>query len=89
MPDVKTPGRLLLCCMALVISTFAQSVKRPNILLILSDDQGYGDLSLHGNPHVTTPQLDRFAKAGIQFERFFASPLCAPTRASLLRGRCG
>jgi arylsulfatase A-like enzyme len=60
---------------------------RPNVLLILTDDQGYGDLSLHGNPHVTTPNIDRFAKAGIQFDRFFVSPLCAPTRASLLTGR--
>jgi arylsulfatase A len=67
------------------VTCFAQA--RPNVLLILTDDQGFGDLSLHGNPHVQTPTLDRFAKAGIQFERFFVSPLCAPTRASLLTGR--
>jgi arylsulfatase A len=48
---------------------------------------GYGDFSLHGNPHVETPAIDRFARSGIQFDRFFVSPLCAPTRASLLTGR--
>ncbi|HWN94574.1 MAG TPA: sulfatase-like hydrolase/transferase, partial [Methylomirabilota bacterium] len=60
---------------------------RPNVLLIISDDQGYGDFSLHGNPHVRTPHLDQLATNGIQFERFFVSPVCAPTRASLLTGR--
>lgn len=60
---------------------------QPNVLLIISDDQGYGDLSLHGNPHLRTPNLDRLATNGIQFERFFVSSVCAPTRASLLTGR--
>jgi arylsulfatase A len=60
---------------------------KPNIILILADDVGYGDFSIHGNPHVRTPVLDRFAREGIQFERFYVSPVCAPTRASLLTGR--
>ncbi|HEY2931341.1 MAG TPA: arylsulfatase [Acidobacteriota bacterium] len=59
----------------------------PNVLLIMTDDQGYGDFSLHGNPYVRTPVADRLATGNIQFERFFVSPLCAPTRASLLTGR--
>ena len=79
----------------LVLSTFllgamfahSAEPQRPNVLLIISDDQGYGDLSLHGNPHVRTPNLDRLATNGIQFERFFVSSVCAPTRASLLTGR--
>jgi arylsulfatase A-like enzyme len=71
----------------LAASTFAAALARPNVLLIISDDQGYGDLSLHGNPHVRTPHLDRLATNGIQFERFFVSSVCAPTRASLLTGR--
>lgn len=66
--------------------TAAES-SRPNIVLIMSDDQGYGDLALHGNKYIKTPNLDAFAKNNIQFERFFVSPLCAPTRASLLTGR--
>ncbi len=75
---------VFLICVVLVRGA---DVPRPNVLLIISDDQGYGDLSLHGNPHVSTPHLDRLATNGIQFERFFVSPVCAPTRASLLTGR--
>ncbi|SFD43347.1 arylsulfatase [Spirosoma endophyticum] len=60
---------------------------KPNVVFILTDDQGWGDLSLHGNRWVETPTLDRLANSGAQFERFFVSPLCAPTRASLLTGR--
>lgn len=60
---------------------------RPNVVLILTDDQGWGDLSRHGNPNVQTPVLDSLAGQGAQFERFYVSPLCAPTRASLLTGR--
>ncbi|MVM39233.1 sulfatase-like hydrolase/transferase [Spirosoma sp. HMF3257] len=60
---------------------------RPNVLFILTDDQGWGDLSLHGNRFVETPNLDQLARSGARFEHFFVSPLCAPTRASLLTGR--
>lgn len=60
---------------------------QPNVLIILSDDQGYGDLSLHGNPDIHTPVLDKFARESARFDRFYVSPLCAPTRASLLTGR--
>ena len=61
--------------------------KRPNVVLILTDDQGWGDLSLHGNELLHTPHLDQLAKDGAQFERFYVSPVCAPTRASMLTGR--
>lgn len=64
-----------------------QEMKRPNILLVLTDDQGYGDLSLHGNDSISTPHIDSFAQQNIQFDRFYVSPVCAPTRASLLTGR--
>lgn len=60
---------------------------KPNVLFILTDDQGWGDLRLHGNPVVQTPNLDQLARSGARFDRFFVSPLCAPTRASLLTGR--
>ncbi len=61
--------------------------KKPNILLILSDDQGYGDLSLHGNPFIKTRNIDQFAKQSVELTRFYVSPVCAPTRSSLLTGR--
>ena len=59
----------------------------PNIVLILADDQGWGDLSLHGNTNLATPNLDRLARDGARFDRFFACPLCSPTRAEFLTGR--
>lgn len=60
---------------------------RPNVVLVMTDDQGYGDLGLHDNPHIRTPNLDRFAREGVQFSRFYVSAVCAPTRAALLTGR--
>lgn len=59
----------------------------PNILLILADDMGYGDVANAGNPYLSTPQLDRLARSGTQFSHFYVSSVCAPTRASLLTGR--
>ncbi len=60
---------------------------RPNVLLIMTDDQGWGDITSHGNDVIETPVMDRIAAKGARFERFFVSPVCAPTRASLLTGR--
>ena len=59
----------------------------PNLILIMTDDQGFGDLASHGNPWVKTPNLDQLAEESARFDRFYVSPLCAPTRASLLTGR--
>ncbi len=84
-----------LCFSALILillllqacQTKTEEIIRPNILLILTDDQAYGDLSFLGNPLSETPNLDLLAKEGVFFENFYVSPLCAPTRASLLTGR--
>ena len=65
----------------------AENVARPNILLIITDDQGYGDFSIHGNPHLKTPHIDQLGKSAVRFERFFVNSFCAPTRAALLTGR--
>ena len=66
---------------------------RPNVIVVITDDQGYGDLSAHGNPGLKTPALDAFRKQSTAFERFQVSPTCAPTRAALMTGlhefRCG
>lgn len=61
--------------------------RQPNIVLIITDDQGYGDLGVHGNPKLDTPNIDRLAREGVQFQSFYVSPVCSPTRASLLTGR--
>lgn len=60
---------------------------RPNVVLIMTDDQGYGDLGVHGNPVIRTPNLDRFAGESVEVESFYVCPVCAPTRASLMTGR--
>lgn len=71
---------------AFALTGFGADTK-PNVLLILTDDQAYGDLSLHGSPHLKTPAMDRIGKEGVRLDRFYVSPVCAPTRASLLTGR--
>ncbi|MBM3958059.1 MAG: sulfatase-like hydrolase/transferase, partial [Gemmatimonadetes bacterium] len=78
---------LTLASAGLPVVASAPAPRRPNVILIMTDDQGYGDLSLHGNPHLKTPNLDSLAKQGVEFTRFYVSPVCAPTRASLLTGR--
>jgi arylsulfatase len=60
---------------------------RPNIIFILTDDQGYGDVSAHGNPVLRTPNLDRLYAESVRFTDFHVSPTCAPTRSALLTGR--
>lgn len=64
-----------------------ENISRPNVILILTDDQGFGDLGVHGNKDINTPVLDQLSTESAQFDRFYVSPLCAPTRASLLTGR--
>lgn len=61
--------------------------RRPNVILIMTDDQGHGDLGFHGNPQIKTPTLDRLARQSVRWRRFYVSPVCSPTRSSLLTGR--
>lgn len=63
------------------------SAKRPNVLVIMTDDQGYGDMSCHGDPHLQTPNIDRLHAESIRFTDFHVSPFCTPTRAALMTGR--
>jgi arylsulfatase A len=65
----------------------AGETAKPNILLIVTDDQGWWDLGANGNPHIDTPNLDRLARDGVRFERFYVEPVCSPTRAGLMTGR--
>lgn len=60
---------------------------RPNVMIILADDQGWGDLSVHGNTNLSTPNIDSLARDGALFDRFFVCPVCSPTRAEFLTGR--
>ena len=69
------------------IGVAADQPRRPNIIFILTDDQGYGDISRHGNPILKTPNLDRLHDEGVRFTDFHVSPTCSPTRSALLTGR--
>ena len=82
-------------CILLIVMGFcrctdnkmAHDERKPNIVLILTDDQGWGDFSSNGNEIIDTPNLDRLRREGVSFRNFYVSPVCAPTRASLLTGR--
>ena len=78
--------RLLLSCLCLF--PFAGlGAERPNILIIFTDDQGYGDLACYGNEKTKTPRLDQLAKEGTRFTSFYSQTVCGPSRSALLTGR--
>ncbi|MGK0184962.1 MAG: arylsulfatase A-like enzyme [Verrucomicrobiales bacterium] len=79
----------LLCTLAAcwLAAPLALAAEHPNIVVILTDDQGWGDLSLHGNQNLSTPRIDALAKEGAQLTHFYVSPVCSPTRAEMLTGR--
>lgn len=86
--------KIVFCTIALLLSKMlvfgavqAETVEHPNVLLILTDDQGWGDLASHGNSKISTPTLDALANQSARLDRFYVSPVCAPTRAALLTGR--
>ena len=67
-----------------LLSSQTNEPQPPNVLFILTDDQGIGDLGCHGNPWIKTPNLDRFYQGAVRFTDYHVSPLCTPTRAALM-----
>ena len=65
----------------------SSSAERPNVVVILTDDQGWGDLSINGNADLETPNIDSLARDGASLDRFYVCPVCSPTRAEFLTGR--
>lgn len=88
---MKRHAELALVCplvwLALSVAAARCAETRPNVVVILADDQGWGDLSVHGNTNIQTPRIDSLAREGALFDRFYACALCAPTRAEFLTGR--
>ena len=83
---------LFLCTQAFAAATESRSEAqtaggKPNVIVVLTDDQGYGDLSLTGNPILKTPNMDRLAREGVQFANFHVDSYCTPTRSALMTGR--
>ncbi len=78
-------------CLALVVSIGfvhgSRAAERPNVVLMMSDDQGYGDFGITGNPVIETPNIDRMARQSAWMRTFYVSPVCSPTRANLMTGR--
>jgi arylsulfatase A-like enzyme len=84
---IKTASILSLCFF-LNIKTFSSNLEKPNILLIMVDDHGYGDLSFTGGTDIQTPELDKLFESGVNFTSFYSNcTVCSPTRASLMTGR--
>lgn len=94
---MKRPGSLRTALVAMTMAAVhsgwpaaesrAATQARPNVVVIITDDQGYGDLGVHGNPRIRTPNIDRLAKQSARLKQFYVSPVCSLTRASLLTGR--
>ena len=81
---------ILLCILCIICApVFGASAPagKPNVLIVLADDQGWGDLSVNGNTNLATPHVDSLAAAGAMFDRFYVCPVCSPTRAEFLTGR--
>ncbi len=80
--------RILFVIVGLLLPpTSVPAADLPNVVVILTDDQGWGDLSLNGNTNLSTPNVDSLAKDGASFDRFYVCPVCSPTRAEFLTGR--
>ena len=65
----------------------ARAAPRPNLLVLLADDLGYGDLGAYGHPTLSTPRLDRMAAEGVRFTQWYSASICTPARAQLVTGR--
>lgn len=86
--NVRKPSRREFCAtLAGAAGLSAQTRQRPNIVFVLTDDQGYGDIAVHGNPVIKTPNLDHLHSQSVRFTEFHVSPTCAPTRTALMTGR--
>src|SRR5262245_56188256 len=79
----------LICSVLCFTYSVVEAQRRPpNILVIVSDDMGYGDIGIHGSKDIPTPNIDGLAKVGVRFsDAYVSGPYCSPTRAGLLTGR--
>ncbi|QDU75668.1 Arylsulfatase precursor [Bremerella volcania] len=86
MKPITTLAIGFICGISVIASRVAYADERPNVVVIMTDDQGYGEFSCHGNPITSTPNIDRLAKEGVRLVDFHVSPMCTPTRGQLMSG---
>ncbi len=79
--------KTILCTLTAISAFAAHAATQPNIVFVITDDQGYGDLSCHGNPILKTPNLDKLHAVSLRLTDYHVSPTCTPTRAALMTGR--
>ncbi|MGB0144936.1 MAG: sulfatase family protein, partial [Akkermansiaceae bacterium] len=78
----------LIACLFFALALLASAADKPNIVVIIVDDLGYGDLSSYGATDLKSPHIDALMASGLKFNNFYANcPVCSPTRAALLSGR--
>ncbi|WP_324025419.1 arylsulfatase [Maribacter sp. BPC-D8] len=80
-------SRILLAVTIISTCSILQSQDRPNVIIMMSDDQGYGDIGSHGNPFLKTPNMESIGEQGVEMTHFFAYPNCSASRAAVLTGR--
>lgn len=85
-PSFRVAVRVVWSFLALSCGTVT-AAEKPNILIIFTDDQGYGDLACYGNQQIKTPRLDQLAREGTRFTSFYSQTVCGPSRSALLTGR--
>lgn len=79
--------RIHLFTLCVLCAFVVHAERRPNVVFVITDDQGYGDLGFTGNPIIKTPHLDQLAGKSVWLEDFHVAPSCSPTRSSMLTGR--
>ena len=72
---------------ALLVPGSLLAQEKPNVVILVADDLGWADVGYHGEDVIRTPSLDRLAEEGAELNRFYATPICSPTRAALMTGR--
>ena len=88
LPGMNRFQHILASLLLGLVSITTQAADKPNVILIMCDDLGWGDVGFNGNKTIRTPHLDAMAKAGLKFNRFYAAaPVCSPTRGSCVTGR--
>ncbi len=87
MLKINRSKRLLLSIFTACLVTLVLQAQKPNVILIVTDDQGYGEVAAHGNTKISTPEMDKLHNTGVRLDNFHVNSVCSPSRAALMTGR--